>query len=89
MNSVYKTINELIDRRYRVPTASNLSIAEACSLQTLDYKNKTVELWELLEVVRYNYATLQNENKVLKNNLKSLGAVVNQWSKDIKPEWER
>ncbi len=67
----FKTIDELIDRRYRVPLAAPVSyVIDDWKPSTADHG--TVELGELLEVVRIEYIKIQNQNSGMRAALESL-----------------
>lgn len=70
MSCPFRTIRELIDRRYRVPLAKRMTLEE--DWEPHSYANETVELWELLDVVERLYRIAFHENKGLRKELQRI-----------------
>lgn len=67
MSNPFRTIDELIDRRWVVPLAKPVSIQDDWKPGTADHG--TVALWELLAVIRNEFSKINAQNKGMRKAL--------------------
>lgn len=82
----FKLIDELIVRDYRIPIF-NHRWTPTDDWEPSSLKNNTVELRELLSVIRIEYQRIQNERDHLKAKVKDYEAVLIEYSKQPTRTW--